>query len=329
MNEIINQLKHRDEFVDWMGSIGYAQQTRKGYTNSLESYCRKFGKVVDETTLSSEEDARRIYTFVRGVLTTNAASIGMDIDSNLRKGLFPALRAYARFAEFRFSNHSSTSSESFDGVIEYEDIFELYLKERGIVSIVQYVSSLVRASRLLRTPISPNLLPTTSAVSDVLRLLRKGQYANEKFGPIETALTRYAEMVKSNFKGKFRPVLFRYAIDLPTEELPQRLLSQISRVVRDTALAREVKEAHEHVCQVCGGRLELGPGRFYSEGHHLKPLGKAHNGLDRKDNILCVCPNCHVKLDYCAMKVDAKTLRTVPGHTVRKDFLDYHNDRCC
>jgi predicted restriction endonuclease len=117
------------------------------------------------------------------------------------------------------------------------------------------------------------------------------------------------------------------AVDLPPE-LPLRLKSEISRIVRDSKLVREIKVAHDYTCQVCGTKLELAPGRFYAEAHHLKPLGHPHNGPDVKANLLCVCPNCHVKLDFTAMKIDMSMLITVRGHRISEEYIDYHNTQC-
>jgi hypothetical protein len=118
------------------------------------------------------------------------------------------------------------------------------------------------------------------------------------------------------------------AIDVATDELPKRMKSEVSRLIRNTRLVQAIKQAHANSCQLCGQKLELMPGTFYSEGHHLKPVGQPHNGPDTKDNILCVCPNCHVKLDFAVINLDATKLKTVPGHSVRPEFVDYHNSLC-
>jgi hypothetical protein len=115
------------------------------------------------------------------------------------------------------------------------------------------------------------------------------------------------------------------AEDVPTDKFPRRLITEVSRLLRDTKAARAVKAAHNHFCQICGLRLSLSPGRFYAEGHHLKPLGNPHNGPDVRGNILCLCPNCHVKLDFAAVKIVPSKLRSAPGHVVRREFIDYHN----
>ncbi|WP_143536783.1 HNH endonuclease [Rubricoccus marinus] len=103
-------------------------------------------------------------------------------------------------------------------------------------------------------------------------------------------------------------------------EPPPRALSVTERIIRDTALAKSVKEAAGYECGLCGIRLLLGPGKPYAESHHVRPLGGSHSGLDVRDNILCVCPNCHVLLDYGAVKLDPDRHPSLSTESVR-----YHN----
>jgi putative restriction endonuclease len=58
-----------------------------------------------------------------------------------------------------------------------------------------------------------------------------------------------------------------------------------------------VKRIYEHHCQVCRERIEHQAG-FYSEGAHIRPLGRPHAGDDHASNLLCLCPNHHTMLDY-------------------------------
>lgn len=106
---------------------------------------------------------------------------------------------------------------------------------------------------------------------------------------------------------------------------PYRMKQQVYRILRDTALARSIKKWHSHRCQVCGNRLALAQDRFYSEAHHIKPLGRPHNGPDIPENILCVCPNHHALLDYGAIRIDPDQLRSHPKHHVGAEYARYHN----
>lgn len=69
------------------------------------------------------------------------------------------------------------------------------------------------------------------------------------------------------------------------------------RLVRDGALPAQVKQLYDYACQICGTRVETAAGP-YAEGAHLVPLGGGQDGNDHISNILCLCPNDHVRLDH-------------------------------
>ncbi|MFF0431908.1 YDG/SRA domain-containing protein [Streptomyces sp. NPDC004327] len=88
--------------------------------------------------------------------------------------------------------------------------------------------------------------------------------------------------------------------DLVLGEAPRRTAT-VERIVRDTAVVRRVKTWYRHRCQICRSTLPVGPdGKSYAEGAHLQALGKA-GGPDIEGNVLCLCPNCHVRLDRGAI----------------------------
>jgi putative restriction endonuclease len=111
---------------------------------------------------------------------------------------------------------------------------------------------------------------------------------------------------------------------------PQRELTTSSRIVRSSAVGSRVKEHYDHTCQVCSVRL-LTPAGPYAEGCHVRPLGKPHNGPDTTDNVLCLCPNCHVLLDTHSIRIDGR-LNILPsnkplifrvGHSIHPDHIKY------
>jgi len=111
------------------------------------------------------------------------------------------------------------------------------------------------------------------------------------------------------------------AIDIENPSQPERVKQETYRILRDTALARMVKESHQYQCQICGQTLKLKDNMPYAEAHHVWPLGTPHNGWDVRGNILCVCPNDHVLLDYGAIKLDETHLEGIG-----KEYIDYHNE---
>lgn len=97
------------------------------------------------------------------------------------------------------------------------------------------------------------------------------------------------------------------------------------RVIRDTPLARRVKQLYNYECQLCRHTILLTDGTRYAEAHHVRPLGQPHNGPDSIDNIVCVCPNHHAELDYGARSLAIVDLHLVAGHSVSELHIEYHN----
>lgn len=106
------------------------------------------------------------------------------------------------------------------------------------------------------------------------------------------------------------------AIDINEPTEPERVLTKTYRILRDTKLARQIKWLHKNQCQICDHSVELKNSDAYAEAHHVQPLGSPHNGPDVAENILCVCPNHHVQLDYGAIKINKSELRMHPDHNI-------------
>lgn len=117
------------------------------------------------------------------------------------------------------------------------------------------------------------------------------------------------------------------AQDLLEPSNPDRVAATTYRILRDTELARQVKILHGFKCQICGDSILLPDGKSYAEAHHIRPLGSPHEGPDIAENILCLCPNHHVMLDYGAIPINAVELRHVAGHSVGDPFVAYHNSQ--
>ncbi|MEA5097419.1 MAG: hypothetical protein VB032_02650 [Burkholderiaceae bacterium] len=105
--------------------------------------------------------------------------------------------------------------------------------------------------------------------------------------------------------------------------VPERSPTTIHRIIRDSKIVSELKRLYSFRCQICEVRLEL-PSGFYCEAHHLKPLGAAHNGPDVKSNLIIVCPNHHVMLDYGSIELNESILK-LDKHLIDQEFYDYHN----
>ncbi|MER6916523.1 HNH endonuclease [Streptomyces sp. NPDC000594] len=126
---------------------------------------------------------------------------------------------------------------------------------------------------------------------------------------------------------------------------PDTLVERKTAVVRaqdrDSRVVRQVKEWYDHTCQICGTMIELPvPPYSYSEAAHIQALGAPHNGPDRIENVLCLCPNCHIRFDRGArfltddLRVidhvsgkDLGPLRVHPRHRIRLAYVQRHRAR--
>ena len=154
--------------------------------------------------------------------------------------------------------------------------------------------------------------------------------------------SHWQEMGRSGYK------IFRYrleqdeaglssdiSVDLPNgRKSPERVEITTLRLVRDSKLARRIKEYHSFKCQVCGIAVKTDSG-FYAEGAHIVPLGKPHNGEDVPENILCLCPNHHASFDQGGFSInddltligEKGSLRFLKGHSISLESLKHHRKR--
>ncbi|ALO36131.1 hypothetical protein CMT41_16385 [Colwellia sp. MT41] len=118
------------------------------------------------------------------------------------------------------------------------------------------------------------------------------------------------------------------AVDINSgNETPQASKQHIYRILRDSKLARYIKLVHSNSCQLCSKTITLPNKKLYSEAHHIIPLGKPHNGPDKAENIIVLCPNCHVLCDYGAISLDLSKIKHVADHKISKESIEYHNKK--
>ncbi|MFI7626360.1 YDG/SRA domain-containing protein [Microbispora rosea] len=117
------------------------------------------------------------------------------------------------------------------------------------------------------------------------------------------------------------PALTREAVPGPAPVTT----SIIQRIVRNSMVAHIVKSWYSHECQICGLAIEVGGG-LYSEGAHIRALGQPHHGPDVTENLLCLCPNDHVRFDNGALYLfdDLRVFDALVGQTIGR--LRVHKD---
>ncbi|WP_410007056.1 HNH endonuclease [Aequorivita nionensis] len=109
-----------------------------------------------------------------------------------------------------------------------------------------------------------------------------------------------------------------------TKENTIRVLREIEIILRKKNLVARIKKLYNNTCQICETKVLIGKNKYYSEVHHVIALGKPHNGIDALENMICVCPNCHIELDFKAIPLNENMLK-LKHHTISSKSIDYHN----
>jgi len=91
---------------------------------------------------------------------------------------------------------------------------------------------------------------------------------------------------------------------------------QTSRMIRDTAMIKKLKNDHEYKCQICENRIlvDKNPKHYYAEGHHLEPLSLNKNStknVDIEENIIILCPNHHIEFEKHVIAIDISDCETI------------------
>ncbi len=125
--------------------------------------------------------------------------------------------------------------------------------------------------------------------------------------------------------------LLKNMLEAMGNDAPKRSESMISRVIRCTKVGNRIKELYHCQCQFCGETLHT-PAGPYAECCHIRPLGEPHKGPDIMSNVLCLCPNCHVRFDTYAVTLSddlllsdsGRKIALAKGHTIDLEFVRYH-----
>ena len=146
---------------------------------------------------------------------------------------------------------------------------------------------------------------------------------------------RYRLMkIDSEASSKILDEEVNFSRSAPTDhedQKPVRRETYTVRVIRNSSKANWVKNLYSNVCQISGRVLTTSAGR-YSEGCHIKPVGKPHDGPDSVTNILCLCPDMHVLFDRGSISIaDDFSLLGMEGrlevhaeHNLSQEYIQYH-----
>lgn len=130
-------------------------------------------------------------------------------------------------------------------------------------------------------------------------------------------------------------------LNVTENQQPERRGTLVNRIVRKANLVQILKHKYDNTCQVCGCRLEIRRGVYYSEVHHIRPLGSIHEGSDTLGNTIVLCPNCHTLFDRGSIGIDMNSLtimhfddeNNLKGkpllirHLIDEENINYHNTK--
>jgi putative restriction endonuclease len=179
---------------------------------------------------------------------------------------------------------------------------------------------------------------------------KKNQYAPEagyRYDGLYRVASHWHEIGKAGFLV-YRFKLVKLDSALPPNKLeskadlvnlsvgtdnPKRATSTSQRIIRDSKLGKEIKKLYGYKCQVCSIEINTNAGP-YAEAAHIKPVGKPHDGPDKPENLLCLCPNHHLMLDKGVyMIADDLSLIGIEGklqkhtsHEIALEHIRYHRE---
>lgn len=116
----------------------------------------------------------------------------------------------------------------------------------------------------------------------------------------------------------------------------ERVYGTSNKLIRNRVLVDRIKNMYDWTCQVCSIRIDT-PSGPYAEAAHIKPLGRPHDGPDKINNMLCLCPNHHKLFDKFGFYIEpesfeikglngfeGKKITLNKKHKIENRFLKYH-----
>ena len=114
-------------------------------------------------------------------------------------------------------------------------------------------------------------------------------------------------------------------IDVANNREPELNENNSTRYKTNTRLAKTVIKRHNYICEIDGTHISFvnSKGKPYMEAHHLLPMSSQKQyfpiNIDREENIVCLCPNCHRAIHYG--NLDEKKERLIKLYNISKKEL--------
>lgn len=220
----------------------------------------------------------------------------------------PALDCIQEFWDYFWSNKKTT-------LLHNENFIESVSKKRPIYLVRKTLNEVS-----LRLKLSKKVTPTDLRCNMFLHSLYKSNGATlidlmrligrKDSTTLLTVLNEYYQSLGMEMIQSFDPETNDTDNESNLDSLSTiRIETTVARIVRDSKLAQSLKTEYGNMCQICGLSINIKPNFMYSEVHHIKPIGKPHNGPDVWENMLVLCPNHHAMFDLGAIAIHPETYK--------------------
>lgn len=124
------------------------------------------------------------------------------------------------------------------------------------------------------------------------------------YDPYYIDVVNYGEklIIENEVRDKIKEEIDRgFFEDLTPNLTPKKRKIVISSIIRNAKLPNKLKRLYDSKCQICGFTFKKKNGDYYSEVHHIIPLGES--GSDLVNNMVVICSNCHSQVTYAETKL--------------------------
>lgn len=242
-------------------------------------------------TIINKEDSYRFNLFVHGKLKHNRLRVWGNLQNPIKKYWKEIKKNDVIFfgnADTQFTHYATVNNKQINKKIPRK-IFGTDYRSKALTHIIYF----------------KNLLKTNIGFSKMLTFGKLKTIPTH--GTYKISQTRFNELKKITTLDLASKTKKTKTITLPDDFKgpPKKRKKEITSFDRATAKTKKLKKLYQNKCQICGYRIKKPDGDYYSEVHHLWPLGaKPVPGDDDYTNMLVVCPTHHKEFDCRTIFID-------------------------
>lgn len=191
-----------------------------------------------------------------------------------------------------------------------------------VLYILKYISNSLGIEELKINDLRANkvyhelIASKGSALNSIIRLHGYVTFVEEVY---QKFISKYNSKIvigfdffnKASSSEELNQECFEQELNNEDEAIPETFMTTSEKKKRNRIIVQELKNLYKNKCQVCGEFIDMGKGVKYSEVHHIHPIGKEHNGIDNKHNMLVLCPNHHKMFDLGILAINPVDCKSI------------------